>query len=111
MKLTIYLEYEFLVRNLIMSRESPYYRFLIMRYCSLQEQPPEVFYKKSVLKNFAMFSYRKAHVLESQKKKYIPEDLQLHLKKAPTQLLSCEYCEIFKNTYFEEHLQTTASVP
>ena len=24
-------------------------------------------------------------------------------------MLSCEYCEIFRNTYFEEHLQTTAS--
>ena len=24
-------------------------------------------------------------------------------------MLSCEICEIFKNTYFEEHLQTTAS--
>ena len=23
-------------------------------------------------------------------------------------MFSCEYCEIFKNTYFEEHLQTTA---
>ena len=22
----------------------------------------------------------------------------------------CEYCEIFNNTYFEKHLQTTASV-
>ena len=27
----------------------------------------------------------------------------------PTQVLSCEVCETFKNTYFEEHLQTTAS--
>ena len=25
-------------------------------------------------------------------------------------MLSCEYCEIFKNIYFEEHLQTAASV-
>ena len=25
-------------------------------------------------------------------------------------LQACEYCEIFKNTYFEERLQTTASV-
>ena len=25
-------------------------------------------------------------------------------------MFSCEICEIFKNTYFEEHLQTTASV-
>ena len=24
-------------------------------------------------------------------------------------MLSCEYCEFFKNTYFQEHLQTTAS--
>ena len=24
-------------------------------------------------------------------------------------MFSFEYCEIFKNTYFEEHLQTTAS--
>ena len=23
---------------------------------------------------------------------------------------SCEYCEIFKNTYFEEHLKIVASV-
>ena len=28
---------------------------------------------------------------------------------SPTQVLSCEICEIFKNTYFVEHLQTTAS--
>ena len=31
------------------------------------------------------------------------------LKNTPTQLFSCEYCEIVKNTYFEEHLRTTAS--
>ena len=29
--------------------------------------------------------------------------------KAPPQVFSCEYCEIFKNTYFEEHLRTAAS--
>ena len=27
----------------------------------------------------------------------------------PTQLFSSEYCENFKNTYFEEHLLTAAS--
>ena len=26
-------------------------------------------------------------------------------------MFSCEICEIFKNFYFEEHLQTTAFVP
>ena len=25
-------------------------------------------------------------------------------------MFSCEICEIFKNTYFEEHLRTTTSV-
>ena len=27
----------------------------------------------------------------------------------PAQVFSCEICEIFKNTYFEEHLRTTVS--
>ena len=32
------------------------------------------------------------------------------LKKAPTQAPSCEFCENFKNFYFEKHRQTTASI-
>ena len=28
---------------------------------------------------------------------------------APTQVFSCEYCEISKNAYFEEHLRTVVS--
>ena len=31
------------------------------------------------------------------------------LKKTLTQVFSYEHCEIFKNTYFEEHLRTAAS--
>ena len=37
--------------------------------------------------------------------------LQPYLKREkdiPTQVFSCEYCEIFKNAYFEEHLRTAA---
>ena len=34
----------------------------------------------------------------------------MYYKKIPTQVLSCEYCDIFKNTYFEEHLRTAASI-
>ena len=30
-------------------------------------------------------------------------------KDTSTQLFSCEYCEIFKNTSFEEHLWTSVS--
>ena len=29
---------------------------------------------------------------------------QLYLKDAPTQVLSCEYCKIFKNSFFMEYL-------
>ena len=32
------------------------------------------------------------------------------LKRDSNTVFSCEYCEIFKNTYFEEHLRTSASV-
>ena len=32
------------------------------------------------------------------------EDLQLYSKETATQVFSCEYCAILKNTYFEEHL-------
>ena len=32
------------------------------------------------------------------------------IKNSPTQMFSYEYCEIFNNTYFEEHLRTAASV-
>ena len=39
-----------------------------------------------------------------------PSDLQLYQKETATQMLSCEICEILKNTYFEEHLRTTFTV-
>ena len=32
------------------------------------------------------------------------------LKKRLTQVFSCEFCEIFKNTFFTEYLWTTASI-
>ena len=35
--------------------------------------------------------------------------LQIFSNETPTQVLSCEVCKTFKNTYFEEYLQTTAS--
>ena len=31
------------------------------------------------------------------------------LKKRLAQVFSCEFCEIFKNTFFTEHVWTTAS--
>ena len=54
----------------------------------MQKQPPEVFYKKTVVKKLAIFT-EKNLCLES--------------------LFNSEYCEIFKSSYFEEHLRTAAS--
>ena len=34
----------------------------------------------------------------------------LKKKRTLTQVLSCEFCEISKNTFSAEHLRTTASV-
>ena len=34
---------------------------------------------------------------------------QENIKNTPTPVFSSEYCQIFKNTYLEEHLLTTAS--
>ena len=60
--------------------------------CCNQKQPPEVFYKKAVLKYFSISTGKKP-VLESLFNKVF--------KKSPTQVFSCEYHEIFKNTYSE----------
>ena len=62
---------------------------------SSQKQSPKIFYKKAVLPNKSL-----------QKSSW----LQHYQKQTPTQVFSCEYCEIFKSTYFDGHLQTAASV-
>ena len=36
-------------------------------------------------------------------------DWSVYLKQTPTQVFFCEIWKIFKNTFFEEHLRTTAS--
>ena len=56
--------------------------------------PPEVFYEKSVSYKFHNI-HKKTPVLKSLLKK-------LYLKETPTQMFSCDYREISKNTYFEE---------
>ena len=51
------------------------------------KQPPKAFYEKATLKCFAIFTE----------------------KDTSSQVLSCKYTEIFKNTYFKEHLRMAAS--
>ena len=63
---------------------------------NVQNQSLEVFYKKNCSKKVCNIHREK------------PELESLYKKVVPTQVFSCEYCETFKNTYFEEHLRTTA---
>ena len=60
--------------------------------------------KKGVLKNFATFTGK--HLCW---RIFLIKLLQLYYKETPTQVLPCEYCKIFKNTYFEKHLRMPAS--
>ena len=53
--------------------------------CLLKKQPPEVFFKKRRL----WFFFIKKETL--------------------TQVFSCEFCEISKNSFLTEHLKATAS--
>ena len=57
--------------------------------------------KRAVLNNFAISTGK--HLCWS------PFCSSFLLKETPKQIFSCKYCEIFKNTYFEEHLQKAAS--
>ena len=65
---------------------------------TIQKLPPEVFYKKGILKNFAKFT-----------RKHGCEACNFIKKETLGQVFSCELCEIFKKTFFTEHLQATAS--
>ena len=68
----------------------------------------EVFYNKSILKNFANFTGKKP-VPESFLIKKRPEACKFIKKETLAQVFSCEFWDISKNNFFTEHLRTTAS--
>ena len=72
----------------------------------VQKEPPEVFYKKAILKNSTIIIGK--HLCWSLFSPVL-ESLQLYLKEIPAQVFSCEYCGYFKNNFYTEHLQATAS--
>ena len=57
--------------------------------------------KKGVITNFAKFIEKRLQRLKS---------CNFIKNETLVQVFSCEFCEIFKNTYFVEHLRTTTSV-
>ena len=71
----------------------------------MKKQLPEVIYGKGVLKNFSMFTGIPCVGFFFSNK---VAGLHFIKTETPTQVLSCEFCGIFKNTFFTEHLQATA---
>ena len=66
-----------------------------MKFVVSRKSLDNVFCKKDVLKNFAKFTGK--HLYQCLFLNKVAEDL--------AQVFSCEFCEIFKNTFSSEHLQ------
>ena len=59
----------------------------------------QMFFKIHVLKNFTIFTEK--HVSEQSESLFDKvAGLQFFQKETPTQVFSCEYCEIFKDSFF-----------
>ena len=67
-----------------------------------QKQPPEVFCKKGVLRNFAKFTGK--HLCQSLFFNKVAGACNFIKKETPAQVFSCAFCEISKNTFSTEHL-------
>ena len=70
-------------------------------------QPPELFCKKSCSKKFGKIQ-RKTPVPESLFY-YRPQTCNVIKKETLTQVFSCEFCKISKNSFFTELFWVTAS--
>ena len=70
----------------------------------------EMFCKKAVLRNFAKFTGK--HLCQGPLFNKVaglrPATLLIN-DETLVQVFSCEFCEMFKNTIFTEHLWATAS--
>ena len=63
---------------------------------------PKVFCEKGVLKNFAKFTGK--HLFQGLVFNKVPKTCNIIKKEALAQVFSYEFCEVFKNTFFIEHL-------
>ena len=80
-----------------------------LRISFLRKQPPEVFYKKGVLKKLTKFTGK--HLLQSLCfNKVAGLACNFIKKEILAQVFFCEFCEISKKTFFTEHLRMAASV-
>ena len=80
-----------------------------MTICDYRGSLPEGFCKKGVLENFTKFTGK--HLCQSLfLSKVAGWALQLYQKKTPAQVLFCEFCKHFKNTFLYRTPSVAASV-
>ena len=93
------------------STTSIFTNLLLYFYENKQKQPPEVIYKKRVLKNLnsveKMFLKISQNLQESTCARV--SFFNFIKKEALAQVFSCEFCEIFKNIISADHIRATAS--
>ena len=70
------------------------------------KQPPEVFYKKGVLKNLQNLQENICAGVSFLIKFPACNFIKI---ETPVPAFCCEFCEIFKNTFYTKHVGTTAS--
>ena len=80
--------------------------YVILFSLKLQKQPPEVFYKKAVIKNFAVLTGKQLCWSLFLVKLQASRLATLLKRETPKHVF---FCEIFKNAYFVKHWQTAAS--
>ena len=107
----IYLNKRYLFQDKIYYLNKIYFCFAKIKFSKhtlyKQKQPPEVFYKKSVLRDFTKFTGK--HLCQSLSfNKVAGLSSATLLKKRLAQVFSCEFYEIFKNNFFTEHFWTAS---
>ena len=70
----------------------------------LRSSPFRCSMKRGVLKNFVKFTWK--HFYWSLIFNKVATACNFIQKETPVQVLFCEFCEIFKNIFFKEHLRT-----
>ena len=63
--------------------------------------------KKKVLRKI-LYEFRSSRMEVFCKKGKKLKKIHRKTAQVPAQMFSCEFCEIYKNTYFVEHLRTAA---
>ena len=71
----------------------------------MRSSRPEMFCNKDVFKNFKKFTGKLLRHTSFLNKVAGIKAATLLKKETLAQVLSCGFCEIFKNTYFIEHLR------